>query len=51
MHWIDTQVIYPPGGVSHFRLLRDNVLISAMHAKLFFGMLLRLPVLLWRKIR
>ncbi len=46
-----THVIYPTDGVSHFRVLRDNVLISRMHAKLFFGMLLRLPVLLWHKVR
>ena len=44
-----TQVRYPAGGVSHFRALQDNLLISWMHARLFFGMLLRLPLLLWRK--
>lgn len=45
-----TRVRYPTDGVSHFRLWRDNLMISRMHAKLFFGMLLRLPVLLWRKV-
>ena len=30
------------GGVSHFRLLRDNVLISWMHTRLVFGMIARL---------
>ena len=30
--------------------LRDNLMISRMHAKLFFGMVLRLPLLLWRKV-
>ncbi len=45
-----TRVHYPEGGVSHFRALRDNVLISWMHARLFFGMLARLPLLLWRKV-
>lgn len=44
-----TRVTYPLDGVSHFDVLRDNVRISGMHAKLFFGMLLRLPMLLWRK--
>ncbi len=44
-----TAVTYPQDGVSHFRLWRDNVLISRMHARLFFGMLVRLPVLIWRK--
>lgn len=46
-----TRVSYPTDGVSHFRVWLDNVLISRMHAKLFLGMLLRLPALLWRKAR
>ena len=49
MRWLDTRVVYPVGGVSHFRLWRDNILISCMHARLFFGMLFRLPLLLSRK--
>ena len=48
---LPTPVGYPADGVSHFRALRDNVLISRMHAVLFFGMLLRLPTLLERKWR
>jgi glycosyltransferase involved in cell wall biosynthesis len=55
--WANTQVInqptrvtYPTDGVSHFDLLWDNVRISGMHLRLFFGMLLRLPLLLWRKL-
>jgi glycosyltransferase involved in cell wall biosynthesis len=46
----ETDVRYPQDGISHFRLLKDNLLISKMHAKLFFGMLWRLPKLLKRKI-
>ncbi|RQO55871.1 glycosyl transferase [Paucibacter sp. KBW04] len=45
-----TRVSYPSDGVSHFRALHDNVLISWMHTRLFFGMLLRLPLLLWRRL-
>lgn len=45
-----TRVTYPRDGVSHFRLWRDNVQISAMHARLFLGMLVRSPLLLWRKV-
>jgi glycosyltransferase involved in cell wall biosynthesis len=37
------------GGVSHFKYGRDNVLLTWMHSRLFFGFVLRLPVLLWRK--
>ncbi|MDI4635510.1 glycosyltransferase family 2 protein [Pelomonas sp. V22] len=47
---LPTRVRYPEDGVSHFRVWRDNVLISAMHTRLFFGMLLRAPRLLWRKV-
>lgn len=46
---VSTAVVYPDGGVSHFRALSDNLRISFMHAHLFFGMLLRLPMLLARK--
>jgi glycosyltransferase involved in cell wall biosynthesis len=38
------------GGVSHFNYLRDNILLTWMHTRLFLGFLLRLPVLLWRRI-
>ncbi|MGZ9712898.1 AMP-binding protein [Glaciimonas sp. GNP009] len=44
-----TKVGYPSDGVSHFRLVRDNLLISRMHATLFLGMLWRVPTLLVRK--
>jgi glycosyltransferase involved in cell wall biosynthesis len=37
------------GGVSHFNYLRDNLLLTGMHTRLFMGFLLRLPILLWRK--
>ena len=39
---------YPLGGVSHFRIVRDNLLILAMHMRLFLGMVRRLPNLLSR---
>ncbi|MBV8273319.1 MAG: glycosyltransferase family 2 protein [Cupriavidus sp.] len=44
-----TPVTYPADGVSHFQPWHDNLLISRMHARLFFGMLWRLPRLLRRK--
>ena len=37
------------GGVSHFRYLRDNVLLTWMHTRLFIGFVVRLPVLLVRR--
>lgn len=48
---IPTQVQYPLDGISHFKMWLDNLLISKKHAQLFFGMLVRLPKLLFRKIR
>ena len=39
------------GGVSHFRYLRDNLLLSWMHTRLFIGFVLRLPVLVIRRAR
>ena len=37
------------GGVSHFNYLRDNALLTWMHARLLLGFVLRLPLLVWRK--
>jgi glycosyltransferase involved in cell wall biosynthesis len=37
------------GGVSHFNYWRDNVLLTWMHIRLFFGFLARLPWLLARR--
>ncbi|MFA6164057.1 MAG: glycosyltransferase family 2 protein [Methylobacter sp.] len=48
---IPTAVHYPYDGVSHFRLWRDNVMISKTHVRLFFGMLIRIPQLLLRHWR
>jgi len=45
---IKTDVHYPLDGVSHFQLLQDNILISRIHAQLFFGMLWRIPKLIMR---
>ncbi|MDD3483418.1 glycosyltransferase family 2 protein [Azovibrio restrictus] len=38
------------GGVSHFKYLRDNVLLTWMHTRLFLGFLVRLPLLLLRRL-
>ena len=37
------------GGVSHFRYLRDNILLTWMYTRLFIGFVLRLPMLLIRR--
>ena len=46
---LPTLVVYPTNAVSHFRAWSDTLLISRVHATLFFGMLLRLPNLLARR--
>lgn len=50
MRWLGTRVSYPLDGVSHFRMFSDNLLMIALHARLLCGMVVRSPVLLWRKI-
>ena len=57
LHWrgirvvnVATKIRYPLDGVSHFKVLLDNVLISKMHARLFFGMLARLPLIFWKRL-
>jgi len=47
---LPTRVTYPLDGVSHFDVWRDNLRISGMHARLFGGMLWRLPRLLLRRL-
>jgi glycosyltransferase involved in cell wall biosynthesis len=44
-----TAVVYPQGGSSHFRLVQDNVRLSWLYIRLFFGMLYRAPALLRRE--
>nr|WP_293247126.1 glycosyltransferase family 2 protein [Panacagrimonas sp.] len=43
---VPTRVTYPPGGVSHFRMLRDNLRMTWMHLRLLAGMCLRAPRLM-----
>jgi glycosyltransferase involved in cell wall biosynthesis len=50
---IDAPVKYfsaEEGGISHFKYLRDNTLLTWMHTRLFLGFLWRLPGLLIRRL-
>src|SRR5262245_22723169 len=38
------------GGVTHFKYLRDNVLLTWMHLRLVLGFVPRLPVLAWKRL-
>ena len=51
VQFVKTKVHYPEFGLSHFHAFKDNVLISKMHTRLFFGMLIRLPKLIARKFK
>lgn len=51
VRWIDTYVRYEKGGVSHFKMLRDNALISLMHAKCFFSLPKFMLSKIWRACR
>jgi predicted LPLAT superfamily acyltransferase len=48
-YFVPTRVTYPLDGLSHFDALKDNCRISLMHTRLFFGMLPRIPSLLFRR--
>jgi glycosyltransferase involved in cell wall biosynthesis len=57
LHWngvpmvnVETKIDYLQDGISHFDYVADNLRISALHAKLLFGMLIRIPRL-FSKIR
>ncbi|WP_213865309.1 glycosyltransferase family 2 protein [Vibrio crassostreae] len=49
--FVETRVIYPENGISHFDALWDNVKISWMHTRLFFSMLPRAPKLIARHFK
>ena len=61
MSWMGIRIINLPapvryfetsdGGISHFHYLRDNILLTWMHTRLFFGFIIRLPILLARRIQ
>ncbi|WP_407425180.1 glycosyltransferase family 2 protein [Treponema sp.] len=45
------KVTYPSDGISNFNVLKDNVRISWVFTRLCCGMFIRIPKLLWRKIK
>lgn len=48
---VPVRVTYPEENFSNFDMLRDNVRLSLMQARLFFGMLVRAPSWLFRRSR
>jgi predicted LPLAT superfamily acyltransferase len=58
LYWIGTPILsipvgvtYPSDNTSNFRLLQDNVRISAMHTRMVFLMLFHLPTILSHRPR
>lgn len=51
MRFYPIKVSYPEDGVSNFRVFGSNVEISWTHTKLCTGMILRLPMILWRRLK
>jgi len=49
--FVKTHVIYPDNNISHFNYLRDNLLLIRLHSRLMAGMLIRLPLLIWHRLR
>ena len=50
MRFFPVKVHYPKDGISNFRMFHDNVVISMTHTMLCIGMVLRLPLIIWRRL-
>jgi glycosyltransferase involved in cell wall biosynthesis len=50
LRWLETRVRYPEDGLSHYRMLLDNLLLARMHARLVLGMIWRAPRIIARRI-
>ena len=49
--YLPVKVSYPVGGKSNFRMVRDNIRISFMFARMTIGMWIRYPMLARRRKR
>jgi predicted LPLAT superfamily acyltransferase len=49
--FLPTRVHYPEDGVSHYRMLRDNLRMLSLHLRLELLMLPRIPMLIARNLR
>jgi glycosyltransferase involved in cell wall biosynthesis len=57
LHWAGAQIVtfmtkvkYIDGGLSNFRPVKDNLYVTVRHTRLVFGMLVRLPYILFRRL-
>jgi len=51
LKYLDTKVVYPEHGISHFNYWRDNLIMIHLHVRLMLGMLVRIPLLLVNHVR
>jgi glycosyltransferase involved in cell wall biosynthesis len=51
VRFLPTRVIYPPGGTSNFRMVRDNARMAWLHTRLLLGLVHYLPRRLLRGIQ
>lgn len=51
VRFLPTRVVYPPGGVSNYRMVRDNLRMVWLHTRLLCGLLGYAPLMLWRALR
>ncbi len=49
--FIETQVVYPENGASHFHYLEDNLRLIWLHIGLLLGMAVRTPIWAYNRIR
>lgn len=51
LRYINTAVIYPEDNISHFKYLRDNILLIKLHCRLLLTAPLNLWIRWWRRIK
>lgn len=51
VQFIETDVVYLENNNSHFHYLADNLRLIWLHTRLMLGMLVRLPLWAWRKLK
>lgn len=51
MKFLPLNVTYPSNGLSHFKLVKDNIFIALKHAELIITMLLSFPIILLKNRR
>ena len=51
IEFLPTKVVYLEDSVSHFHYLKDNISLIKLHTRLMIGMIVRAPILIFRRVR